>query len=70
MIRYELKRGKFGYYFYDSEMNIDLSLETVLNRLNDTKEQLDKLRKQYSKLNITYLTIERKLKSLFIDDVE
>lgn len=32
--RYELKIGKFGYYFYDSKVEIDLSLEMLLNKLN------------------------------------
>ncbi len=32
--RYKLKKGKFGCYFYDSKVKVDLSLEMVLNRLN------------------------------------
>ena len=32
--RYQLKSGKFGYYFYDKQVDIDLNLEMVLNRLN------------------------------------
>ena len=32
--RYELKSGKFGYYFYDNDIQIDLSLNMVLTKLN------------------------------------
>ena len=38
--RYKLKKGKFGCYFYDSKVEIDLSLEMVLNRLNITDNRL------------------------------
>ena len=58
-MRYLLKIGKFGYYFYDSEMNIDLSLEMVLNRLNNSKTALDKLRIKYNNLNIEILELNR-----------
>lgn len=34
MTRYELRQGKFGYYFYDTEYDKDLSLEEVLELLN------------------------------------
>jgi hypothetical protein len=61
-MRYKLKKGKFGCYFYDSEMDIDLSLEMVLNRLNDSRIALDKLRVKYNRLNVVYLLKERELK--------
>ena len=32
--RYELKSGKFGYYFYDNQVKVDLTLEMILNKLN------------------------------------
>ena len=38
--RYKLKRGKFGCYFYDSKVEIDLSLEMILNRLNLNENRL------------------------------
>lgn len=34
--RYELKYGKFGAYYYDSETDKDLNLEDVLGLLNST----------------------------------
>lgn len=53
MKRYELKTGKFGYYFYDSMIQIDMSLEMVLNRLNYGNEQFDKyLESTNEQLNI------------------
>ena len=63
-MRYKLKKGKFGCYFYDSEMDLDLSLEMVLNRLNDTRIQLEMLRVKYNKLNVVYLINERERKKL------
>ena len=35
---YELKQGKFGYYFYDSVDKINLSLRSVLDLLNKYAE--------------------------------
>ena len=32
--RYEIKSGKFGYYFYDKQKKKDLTLEMILNKLN------------------------------------
>ena len=63
-MRYELKRGKFGYYFYDSILEAEMTLAIVLNRLNDSRIALDKLRVQYNKLNVNYLTKEREIKQL------
>ena len=40
--RYELKLGKFGYYFYDTVVSIDMTLEMVLNRLNYGHKRLEK----------------------------
>lgn len=33
--RYELKKGKYGCYFYDSTVLVDMTLEMVLNKLNE-----------------------------------
>ena len=40
--RYELKIGKFGYYFYDNIVSINMTLEMVLNRLNYGHIRLEK----------------------------
>ena len=32
--RYELRKGKFGCYFHDNFVMVDMNLEMVLNRLN------------------------------------
>ena len=55
--RYKLLSGKFGYYFYDSKTKKDLTLEIVLNRLNDYEiktnkqyKKLENLRKEFYKL--------------------
>lgn len=34
-MRYELKEGKFGFYFYDTYEKKDLPLEKVLELLNE-----------------------------------
>ena len=34
--RYELKIGKFGFYFYDKTFTKEMELKEVLNRLNYT----------------------------------
>jgi len=62
--RYKLKKGKFGCYFYDSVLETEMTLEIVLNRLNDSNESLNKLRIKYNKLNVLYLTNERERKKL------
>lgn len=55
MKRYELKTGKFGYYFYDTVVSIDMTLEMVLNRLNYGHERLEKFlestNEQLNKIN-------------------
>jgi len=61
-MRYSLKKGKYGCYFYDFDMDIGLSLEMVLNRLNDSYIQLSKLRIKYNKLNVENLCLMRKIK--------
>lgn len=33
-MRYKLKSGKYGYYFYDSMVKVDMTLDMVLNKLN------------------------------------
>jgi len=33
--RYDLKYGKFGAYFFDSDEGVDLSLEDALGAMND-----------------------------------
>ena len=38
LTRYELRKGKFGYYFYDSNTKINLSLRSVLDLLNNYTE--------------------------------
>jgi len=38
--RYKLRKGKFGCYFYDSKVEIDLTLEMLLNRLNMYENRL------------------------------
>lgn len=40
--RYKLLKGKYGCYFYDSVVNIDLTLDMLLNKLN----RLEKIRIQ------------------------
>jgi len=47
--RYKLKKGKFGCYFYDSKVEVDLSLEMLLNRLNTYEFRLIH---QYDRNNI------------------
>lgn len=32
--RYSLLKGKYGCYFHDTHINVDLTLEMVLNKLN------------------------------------
>ncbi len=32
--RYELRKGKFGCFFHDNFVMVDMNLEMVLNRLN------------------------------------
>lgn len=39
--RYELKIGKYGHFFYDSKVEVDLSLEMLLNRLNMYENRLN-----------------------------
>ena len=46
--RYKLKISKFGFYFLDSKTKNDLTLEMVLNRLNNYEININK---QYNKLN-------------------
>jgi len=41
--RYELRSGKFGMYFYDTESVVDLSLESVLEKLNRKEEYKQRL---------------------------
>lgn len=33
--RFEIKRGRFGSYFYDKKLEKDLDLNEVLNMLNE-----------------------------------
>ena len=47
--RYKLKKGKFGCYFYDSKVEVDMSLEMLLNRLNTYEYRLNH---QYDKNNL------------------
>lgn len=55
MKRYELKLEKFGYYFYDTIVSIDMTLEMVLNRLNHSHNRLEKFlestNEQLNKIN-------------------
>jgi len=66
-MRYNLKKGKSGYYFYDSVLNAEMTLEIVLNKLNDTSIALDKLRLQYNKLNIENLKLNRIIHKINIE---
>ena len=50
LIRYKLNIGKFGHYFFDTLMNVDLNLEMVLNRLNRNENQITELERQKSYL--------------------
>jgi hypothetical protein len=46
MKRYELRHGKFGPYFHDTQGGgLDLSLERVLGRLNEIDELKARLKK-------------------------
>jgi len=47
--RYKLRKGKFGCYFYDSKVEIDLTLEMLLNRLNMYDNRLNH---QYDRNNV------------------
>ena len=61
MNRYELKIGKFGYYFYDSFVQIDMSLEMVLKRLNYNHKQLDKFIESTNKQLNIIIGLNRKI---------
>jgi hypothetical protein len=39
-VRYELRYGKFGAYFYDLSEESDLSLQEILNKLNDATAEI------------------------------
>ena len=58
--KYKLKIGKFGFYFYDSMLKSELTLEVVLNRLNVLNKELDisKIRQNKQSLEITLLKKE------------
>ena len=43
MNRFKLLDGKFGFYYYDSQKNIDLSLIDVLELLNKPSIPISKL---------------------------
>ena len=49
-MKYELKEGKFGYYFVDNEGNHNLGLQDVLDRLNYYEETLVRLNERLDKL--------------------
>lgn len=57
-MRYKLKTGKFGMYFYDSESNTDLELIEVVDLLNknnnvirDIESVLNKTKSKYIEIN-------------------
>lgn len=63
MSRYKLKKGKFGCYFFDSIIRIDLNLEMVLNKLNryetlQSKLDMYKERNREQLFKITSLNLQ------------
>ena len=57
--RYKLKIGKFGHYFYDSMIQLNMSLESVLNRLNFLDKELDKWKKTSLNKSIEIIKLKR-----------
>ena len=57
--RYKLKIGKFGFYFYDSMIQLNMSLESVLNRLNFLDKELDKWKKTSLNKSIEIIKLKR-----------
>ncbi len=62
IMRYKLNIGKFGHYFYDSMIQIDMSLESVLNRLNFLDKELDKWKKTSLNKSIEIVKLKKELK--------
>lgn len=60
--RYILKKGKFGFYYYDSYVNVDCNLEMILNRLNGMSNTIDKLRVNKSVLTTEVFNLKEKLR--------
>lgn len=61
MNRFELRTGKFGFYFYDKQIKIDLSLDMILKKLNyfhndsiKDKDLIFKISRDLEKLKIEY----------------
>jgi len=50
-MRYELKLGKYGMYFYDNVLNIDLTLNMILDKLNYSDKLLNDRLLKINKLN-------------------
>lgn len=46
-MRYEIRTGKWGQYFYDTKRKTDMTLEAVLNRLHE----IDPLKERLAKAN-------------------
>ena len=42
-MRYSLLSGKFGMYFYDTELHKDLTLKEILQKLNDYDNLINRL---------------------------
>lgn len=49
-MRYEIRSGKFGYFFYDTAGKYPMELETVLDKLN----RIDALKLRLAKANAKY----------------
>lgn len=47
--RYELKSGKFGWYYYDNTIQIDMTLNMTLSRLNRSENEITLMRKTITK---------------------
>jgi hypothetical protein len=48
-LRYEIKQGKFGAYFYDNETKRDMTLAEICDEANKVDELIDEIvRQQYN----------------------
>ncbi len=62
--RYELRKGKFGCYFHDSEIMVDMSLEMVLNRLNISERNRESQLKAIKYLNKEMFDLKNTIREL------
>lgn len=65
--RYYLKSGKFGYYFYDDLVMIDMTLEMILSKLNSN--ELKQLKQSNSIKNLTKEVLNLKNEIILLTEV-